>query len=82
MHPGPNGTYSSTMAGWQPHSWPYDPPPSPYHVHNRAVIPPKALPWYYTCEPLYLLGWLALRVLPIWCAIGVLIRLLGVLGDG
>jgi hypothetical protein len=78
----PHGGYCSTMAYFQPQSWPYHPPPSAYHVQNRAVIPPKVLPWYYTCEPMYLLWWLAVRVMPSAAGIGVVMHVVGVLRHG
>lgn len=61
----------STMGYWQPEAWPYHPPPTPEYRANRHWVPPRALPWYYTCDPLYLLGWLALRVLPPHAAVGL-----------
>lgn len=66
--------YVSTMCQWQPEAWPYSPPPTSYHVQNRHWTPPKSLPWYYTCDPLYLLGYLAIRVLPPFAAIGFSIQ--------
>jgi hypothetical protein len=63
-------TIVMSAGGWQPASWPYHPPPTSYHVHNRHWSPPKALPWYYTCDPLYLLYWIAVRVIPTFTVIG------------
>lgn len=61
----------STMLGWQPEAWPYSPPPTNLHRENRHWVPPSALPWYYTCDPFYLLGWLAVRVLPPFVLLGI-----------
>jgi hypothetical protein len=68
-----------TCGHFQPPGWTYPQPPSYHYYQNRALIPPKALPWYYTCDPLYLLGWLAMRVLPIWMGAGFVMRVLWLL---
>lgn len=51
----------STFSSFQPVTWPYQ-YPARWDFHHRELVPPKALPWFYTCDPMYLLGWLALRV--------------------
>ena len=48
----------STFSSFQPVTWPYQ-YPARWDFHHRELVPPKALPWFYTCDPMYLLGWLA-----------------------
>jgi hypothetical protein len=52
---------ASTFSQYQPVHWPYQ-YPARWDYSQRDYVPPKALPWYYTCDPMVLLGWLALRV--------------------
>jgi len=51
----------TSFADCQPRVWSYQ-TPARWDLDQRWLVPPKALPWYYTCDPMYLLGWLALRV--------------------
>lgn len=69
------GSECSTFTSWQPRDWKYWPPPTEYHVINRHWMPPRNLPWYYTCDPMYLLGYLALWVGPA-TALVILVHLL------
>jgi|KBSMisStaDraftv2_1062788.scaffolds.fasta_scaffold00032_92 hypothetical protein len=56
-----NEHVSTFSSCFQPVNWAYQ-YPARWDRADRAWVPPKALPWFYTCDPMYLLGWLALRV--------------------